>query len=77
VSKGGAAPPPKSDDSSGGIVGGLAGGWHAFLATGGVVLTVLATLLPFLIVFGIPGFFAIRWWLRRRRPTASPVQQQV
>lgn len=71
VGKGGQAPPPPPRDDSG-ILGGLAGGWHAFLTAGGVVLRVIAAMLPFLIVFGIPGWFALRWWLRRRRPAPVP-----
>jgi hypothetical protein len=55
---------------SGGFLGGLSGGWHAFLATGGVVLRVLGAVLPFLIVLGVPGWFALRWW-RRRRPALA------
>jgi hypothetical protein len=59
-----AAPPARQDDSSG-IVGGLSGGWHAFLTAGGAVLRVLAAMLPFLVVLGVPGLFALRWWRRR------------
>lgn len=70
ISKGAAAATPPRDDSS--IAAGLAGGWHAFLTAGGVVLRVLATLLPFLVVFGVPGWFLVRWWLRRRRPAPVP-----
>jgi hypothetical protein len=71
VGKSGEAPPPPARDDSG-ILGGLAGGWHAFLTAGGVVLRVIAAMLPFLVVFGVPGWFALRWWLRRRRPAAVP-----
>jgi hypothetical protein len=69
VSKGQAPPPVRQD--SGGILGGLTDGWHAFLVTGGVVLRVFATMLPFLIVLGIPGWFAGRRWWRRRELTVQ------
>jgi hypothetical protein len=34
---------------------------------------VLGALLPFLIVLGVPGWFALRWWRRRRPALASAV----
>jgi hypothetical protein len=71
VSKG-SAPPPASDDS--GFLAGLAGGWHAFLVAGAVLLRVVGALLPFLIVLGIPGLLGLRWW-RRRRLTPAAQQQ--
>lgn len=77
VSKAGQpAPPPPAQDDSSGFVAGLVGGWHAFLTAGGVLLRVVGALLPFLIALGIPGFYAWRWWWRRRRLTpAVPVVQ--
>jgi hypothetical protein len=75
ISKGSAPPPPPApSQDSGGFLAGLSGGWHAFLATGGVVLRVLGAVLPFVAVLGIPGFYAVRAWRRRRRP-AVPVTQ--
>jgi cytochrome c oxidase assembly factor CtaG len=52
----------------------LAGGWDAFLAFGGGVLTVLGALAPFLLVLGTPAVAAF-WWFRRRRAVSaiSPV----
>jgi hypothetical protein len=57
------APPP---DTGGGFLGGLAGGWDAFLTFGGGVLTVVGVLMPFLVVLGLPAAAAYLW-LRRRR----------
>jgi hypothetical protein len=68
VTRSGPAPAPAKD--SGGFLAGLTGGWHAFLTTGGVLLRVLGAMLPFLIVLGVPGWFALRWW-RRRRPALA------
>ncbi|WP_410607098.1 DUF4349 domain-containing protein [Amycolatopsis sp. lyj-109] len=64
-----AAPPPPGEDHSG-FLGGLAGGWHAFLVFGGGLLTVLGAIAPFLL-FVVPlGWLG--WWLhRRRRPVAA------
>lgn len=63
-----AAPAPAEEDHSG-FLGGLAGGWHAFLVFGGGLLTVLGAVAPFLL-FVVPlGWLG--WWLhRRRRPVA-------
>ncbi|GHG49049.1 MULTISPECIES: DUF4349 domain-containing protein [Amycolatopsis] len=61
-----AAPPPPSDDHSG-FLGGLAGGWHAFLVFGGGLLTVLGAVAPFLL-FLVPLAWLGRWLYRRRRP---------
>jgi hypothetical protein len=69
-----AAPPPPPPDTGGGFLGGLAGGWDAFLTFGGGVLTVVGAVAPFLVVLGLPAA-AVFWWLRRRRsltPTAAP-----
>jgi hypothetical protein len=67
-------PPAVQQQDSGGFLAGLAGGWRAFLATGGVLLRVLGALLPFLVVLGIPGVIWARRWLRRRRAIAQPAQ---
>jgi hypothetical protein len=65
-----AAPPPAAEDHSG-FLGGLAGGWHAFLVFGGGLLTVLGALAPFLLFLVPLGWLG--WWLhRRRRPVAAP-----
>ncbi|MCR6485442.1 DUF4349 domain-containing protein [Amycolatopsis sp. OK19-0408] len=64
-----AAPPPPSEDHSG-FLGGLAGGWDAFLTFGGGLLTVLGAVAPFLLIVGPLGFVA--WWLNRRRRLAKP-----
>jgi hypothetical protein len=64
-----AAPPPAEEDHSG-FLGGLAGGWHAFLVFGGGLLTVLGAVAPFLL-FVVPlGWLG--WWLHRRRRTGVP-----
>jgi len=70
VTKTGPVVAAPAKDSSG-FVGGLTDGWHAFLATGGMLLRVLGAMLPFLIVLGLPGGYALRWWLRRR-PRLAP-----
>lgn len=54
-----------------GFVAGLTDGWGAFLNTGGVTLQVLGAVLPFLLVLGIPGVFAYRWWRKRRSAAVS------
>ncbi|MEV6441908.1 DUF4349 domain-containing protein [Amycolatopsis sp. NPDC051716] len=63
-----AAPPPAEDHS--GFLGGLAGGWHAFLVFGGGLLTVLGALAPFLLFLVPLGWLG--WWLHRRRRTPAP-----
>ncbi|MFF1607227.1 DUF4349 domain-containing protein [Amycolatopsis sp. NPDC058278] len=64
-----AAPPPPGEDHSG-FLGGLAGGWHAFLIFGGGLLTVLGALAPFLLFLVPLGWLG--WWLHRRRRTPAP-----
>lgn len=67
--RGAAAPPPPGEDHSG-FLGGLAGGWDAFLAFGGGLLTVLGAIAPFLL-FVVPlGWLG--WWLHRRRRPVLP-----
>ncbi|HWD01125.1 MAG TPA: DUF4349 domain-containing protein [Amycolatopsis sp.] len=58
--------PAQTSDDSKGFVAGLAGGWHALLAFGGGLLTVLGALAPFAVVLGVPAV-ALGWWWRRRR----------
>ncbi|HEY3466577.1 MAG TPA: DUF4349 domain-containing protein [Amycolatopsis sp.] len=69
-----AAPPPPAEDHSG-FLGGLAGGWDAFLVFGGGLLTVLGAVLPFLLVIGPLGWLA--WWLVRRRRGVKPEPTEV
>ncbi|MFG1639419.1 DUF4349 domain-containing protein [Amycolatopsis sp. NPDC049252] len=64
-----AAPPPAAEDHSG-FLGGLAGGWDAFLVFGGGLLTVLGAIAPFLLVVGPLAWLG--WWLNRRRRGARP-----
>lgn len=56
-----------------GFLGGLAGGWDAFLTGIGAVAVVLAYLLPWLVTLAVLGVPA--WWLvrarRGRRPAAA------
>ncbi|MDT7798146.1 MAG: hypothetical protein QOI78_1579 [Actinomycetota bacterium] len=65
-----AAPPPAAEEGHSGFLGGLAGGWDAFLVFGGGLLTVLGAIAPFLIVVGPLAWLG--WWLNRRRRTARP-----
>lgn len=53
-----------------GFLAGLKGGWHAFVASMVVLLTVLGALLPWIVVLGLP-VVALLWLLRRRRPTPA------
>lgn len=64
-----AAPAPPSEDRSG-FLGGLAGGWDAFLTFGGGLLTVLGAVAPFLLIVGPVAWGA--WWLNRRRRASRP-----
>ncbi|MFJ7210619.1 DUF4349 domain-containing protein [Amycolatopsis sp. NPDC098790] len=64
-----AAPAPPSEDRSG-FLGGLAGGWDAFLTFGGGLLTVLGAVAPFLLVI-VPVAW-LGWRLNRRRRAARP-----
>jgi hypothetical protein len=64
-----AAPPPAEEDHSG-FLGGLAGGWDAFLVFGGGLLTVLGAIAPFLLIIGPLAWAG--WWLQRRRRAARP-----
>ncbi|MER7859877.1 DUF4349 domain-containing protein [Amycolatopsis japonica] len=60
-----------SEESRSGFLGGLAGGWDAFLTFGGGLLTAIGAMAPFLLVFGVP-VAALVWWLRKRRRPAEP-----
>ena len=57
---------PTTPADSGGFLGGLAGGWDAFLGFGGGLLTVLGAVAPFAVLIGLP-LGLLGWWLRRRR----------
>ncbi|HEY6748043.1 MAG TPA: DUF4349 domain-containing protein [Mycobacteriales bacterium] len=63
-----AATPPAE---RGGFLGGLTGGWDAFTATVGALLTGIGAVLPFLLVL-VPAALAARWVLRRRSVSAAP-----
>ncbi len=71
-----AAPPPAQEDHSG-FLGGLAGGWDAFLTFGGGLLTVLGAIAPFLLL--VVPLAWLGWRLnRRRRPVKrEPVSTEV
>ena len=60
------------DDNPAGFLGGLAGGWHALLASLAVLLTLLGALLPWLIALGVPAFAVIYLTRRYRRRPAAP-----
>ncbi|QFU94221.1 hypothetical protein YIM_45455 [Amycolatopsis sp. YIM 10] len=62
---------PATVEEDRGFVGGLAGGWDAFLDFGSGLLTVLGAVLPFAVLLGVPLFFAIRYFLSRRRVAAA------
>ncbi|AXB48992.1 hypothetical protein A4R43_32760 [Amycolatopsis albispora] len=64
-------PGPSTVEEDRGFVGGLAGGWDAFLDFGIGLLTVLGAVLPFAVLLGVPLFFAIRFFLARRRRVAA------
>jgi hypothetical protein len=66
---------PAGPGSDSGFLAGLRGGWHAFLATLGVLLTVLGALLPWAVALGVPAYFGfrlVRRFGRRRRPGTVP-----
>jgi len=64
-----AAPPPAQEDHSG-FLGGLAGGWDAFLIFGGGLLTVLGAIAPFLLI--VVPLAWVGWRLNRRRRPVKP-----
>ncbi len=67
--RGAAAPPPSPGEDHSGFLGGLAGGWDAFLVFGGGLLTVLGAVAPFLLFIVPLGWLG--WWLHRRRRTTT------
>jgi hypothetical protein len=65
---------PKPKKSSPGFVAGLTGGWHALVTIVGWVVTVLGSLLPFLIPIAVLAAIALqgrRRLARRKAPPAS------
>jgi hypothetical protein len=64
-------PGPVKDDDPAGFLGGLSSGWHALLASLGVLLTVLGALLPWIIAIGLP-VWAVWWALKRWQRTRPP-----
>jgi hypothetical protein len=58
-------PTPVAADS--GFLAGLKSGWHGFVSSAKVFLTVAGWLLPWLLVIGIPAWLILRF-VRRRRP---------
>jgi hypothetical protein len=54
-----------------GILGGLAAGWRTFVDFGSWALTVVAAMLPFLVLLGVPAGLLVWWLLRRRRSSAA------
>jgi hypothetical protein len=57
-------------DKNSGFVSGLTSGWHTFVSSVSVLLTILGALLPFLVVVGVP--LLVWWTMRRRRRPARP-----
>lgn len=69
------APTPVAKDSDTGILGGLAAGWRAFLGFGSGTLTVVAAMLPFLVLLGVPAGLLVWWLLRRRGSSGGPLPE--
>lgn len=61
---------PKKESSTG-FMAGLKGGWHAFLGSLRVLLTIAGALLPWLLLVGVP-VLALVWVLRRFRRSGAP-----
>jgi uncharacterized protein DUF4349 len=72
------APPParsRHHQAGAGFLRGLTAGWHALRTALTWLLTVAGAMLPFLVPAGLVAVAAIvgrRWWLGRRRASASP-----
>src|SRR5215831_7488893 len=70
------APPARSRHQAGaGFLRGLDAGWHALRTAVTWLLTLAGAMLPFLVPAGLVTVAAIagrRWWLGRRRASASP-----
>jgi len=56
-----------------GFVAGLKHGWHVFVSSVNVVLTLIGALLPFVIVIGVPLYLVLRITRRRRLVHLVPV----
>jgi hypothetical protein len=69
------APGDSAEDETG-FIAGLKAGWEGFLNSVEVVLTLAGMLLPWLLAFGVPAWFAV-WLLRRRRPVMAPATAVV
>lgn len=54
----------KKEPKQTGFVGGIKAGWHTFLASLRVLLTIIGALLPFLIAIGVPVLI-VTWLVRR------------
>ncbi|MDG4833343.1 DUF4349 domain-containing protein [Solwaraspora sp. WMMD1047] len=65
------APDDTDDGPDTGFLVGLGAGWTAFLASMGVLLTVLGALLPWLVALGVPAF-AVLWLVRRLGRRSRP-----
>ena len=61
------SPTPPKDET--GFLAGLKNGWHAFVSSVEVLLTVVGALLPFAVAIAIV-WLAV-WWLWRRRPRTA------
>ena len=72
------APPParsRHHQAGAGFLRGLTAGWHALRTAVTWLLTLAGAMLPFLVPAGLVAVAAIvgrRWWLGRRRASASP-----
>jgi hypothetical protein len=66
-----AAPAPAPQEDRSGFLGGLAGGWDAFLTFGGGLLTALGAVAPFLLI--VVPLAWLGWRLNRRR---RPVKRE-
>ncbi|MBY8871491.1 DUF4349 domain-containing protein [Micromonospora sp. PLK6-60] len=67
---------PPAAKSEAGFLSGLRDGWHALLASLGVLLTVLGALLPWLVVLGVPLGLLFAGLRRRRRRAGPPAGPQ-
>ncbi|MCX4474410.1 DUF4349 domain-containing protein [Micromonospora sp. NBC_01655] len=62
----------EKEEAGTGFLVGLRGGWNAFVASLGVLLTVLGALLPFAVALGVPVALLVAV-LRQRRRRPAPV----
>lgn len=69
------APDDDGEGSETGFLVGLKAGWTAFIASAGILLTVLGALLPWIIALGVPAvglFWLVRRFGRRGRSVPAP-----